>query len=87
MSRFDTESTNIIINILKGGIAMDDIICYIEQKDVFTVYEAARYLTVSTKTVYHLMHTGQLDYIKIGCRYKIEAFAIREYLDKLHSEL
>ena len=83
MSRFDTESTNIIINILKGGIAMDDIICYIEQKDVFTVYETARYLTVSTKTVYHLMHTGQLDYIKIGCRYKIEASAIRVYLDNL----
>ena len=62
---------------------MDAIICYIEQKDVFTVYEAARYLTVSTKTVYRLMHTGQLKYIKIGCRYKIEASAIREYLDSL----
>lgn len=66
---------------------MDDIICYMEQKEVFTVYEAARYLTVSTQTIYELMHSGQLKYIRIGCRYKIESSAIKEYLESLKSFL
>ncbi len=59
---------------------MKDIICYIQDKEIFTVSETARYLTVCPKTVYKLMHTGQLRFIMIGSRYKIEASAICEYL-------
>ena len=59
---------------------MKDIICFMREKEIFTVSEAAQYLTVCPQTVYKLMHTGQLRFIMIGSRYKIEASAIREYL-------
>ena len=60
---------------------MKDIICFMREKEIFTVSEAAQYLTVCAQTVYKLMHTGQLRFIMIGSRYKIEASAIREYLE------
>ena len=63
---------------------MKDLIwVMVEPKDIFTVAEAARYLAVSVSTVYKLLHTGQLEYIMIGCRYKIEATAIQKYLASL----
>ena len=66
----------------KGGDKMKEPIFFtIEPKDIFTVSEAAKYLTVSKSTIYKLLHTGQLEYIMIGCRYKIEASAILNFLE------
>ena len=42
---------------------MDSII-FVKQKDIFTVREAADYLTVSTKTVYKLIREKELDAAK-----------------------
>ena len=80
MITFGINSTNININDQKGGDPMKDLICYIEQKDIFTVMEAARYLTVSPCTVYKLMHSGKLEYFKIGNQYKIKAAALNTFL-------
>ena len=66
---------------------MKDIICYIQEKEIFTVPETAKYLTVCPQTVYKLMHTGQLRFITIGCRYKIEASAIQEYLENRRASI
>lgn len=61
---------------------MKDRIFMIEQKDIFTVKEAARYLTVSPQFVYNLIKDGQLDAINVGRRYKIKADAIIRYTNK-----
>jgi excisionase family DNA binding protein len=64
----------------RGRSGLKDVICYIEQKDIFTVPETARYLTVCTNTVYKLIHEGKLGYFKIGCRYEIQAASIRKFV-------
>lgn len=51
---------------------MDSII-FVKQKDIFTVREAANYLTVCPKTVYKLIREKDLDAAKFGNQYKITA--------------
>lgn len=43
---------------------MADRIFVVKQKDIFTVQEAAEYLTVSTKTVYKLIQNEELKSLK-----------------------
>ena len=59
----------------------DKLFVAVEPKEVFTVSEVARFLAVSTSTVYKLLYTGQLDYFKIGSRYKIDSVALASYLE------
>jgi len=35
---------------------MKDIICFMREKEIFTVSEATQYLTVCPQTIYKLMH-------------------------------
>ncbi len=60
---------------------MSDKIFIAKQKDIFTVREAAEYLTVCPKTVYGLIVCGELEAIRIGSRYKITAEALSRYID------
>lgn len=60
---------------------MSDKIFVAKQKDIFTVREAAEYLTVCPKTVYALIESGELEAIRIGCRYKIKAEALIKFID------
>lgn len=61
---------------------MSDKIYVIKQKDIFTVKEAAEYLTVCPKTVYGLIECGELKAAKIGSRYKLKAEDLISYIDK-----
>ena len=54
----------------------------VKQKDIFTVREAAEYLTVCTKTVYALIADAELEVIKMGSRYKITADSLSRYVEK-----
>lgn len=60
---------------------MADRIFVVKQKDIFTVQEAAEYLTVSTKTVYKLIQNEELKSLKIGSRYKIAAKDLSQYVE------
>ena len=60
---------------------MENKIFKVETKDIFTVGEAADYLTVSRDFVYALIKSGKLAAIKFGSRYKIKAEAIIKYID------
>lgn len=60
---------------------MADRIFVVKQKDIFTVQEAAEYLTVSTKTVYKLIQNEELKSLKIGSRYKIVAKDLSQYVE------
>ena len=60
-----------------------------EEKDLLTdrkldVSAAARVLGCSVSTIYRLMHTGQLKYIRVGPRkgYKIPLSALQEFIEK-----
>ena len=61
---------------------MTEPIIFMNKTDVLTVWEAAYYLNVSTKTVYGLIYRKELEAIRIGSRYKITAESIRRYLSK-----
>ncbi|MBR2284698.1 MAG: helix-turn-helix domain-containing protein [Ruminococcus sp.] len=61
---------------------MSDKIFVIHQKDVFTVKEAAEYLTVCPKTLYHLIECGELKAAKIGSRYKLKAEDLICYINQ-----
>ena len=61
---------------------MTDPIIFVTKKDVLTVWEAAYYLNVSTKTVYGLIYRKELEAIKIGSRYKITADSIRRNISE-----
>ena len=61
---------------------MTDPIIFVTKKDILTVREAAKHLNVSTKTVYGLIYSKELEAIKIGSRYKITAASINRYLSK-----
>lgn len=63
---------------------MNDSILYAENKEIFTVKEAARYLTVSETTIYKLIHSGIINARMLGCRYKIEASEINRYFSSLN---
>ena len=58
---------------------MDSII-FVKQKDIFTVREAADYLTVCPKTVYKLIRQKELDAAKFGRNYKITADSLSKYI-------
>ena len=60
---------------------MSDKIFIANQKNIFTVREAAEYLTVCPKTIYSLIVCGDIEAIKIGSRYKITAEALSRYID------
>ena len=60
---------------------MDSII-FVRQKDIFTVREAADYLTVCPKTVYKLIRQKELDAAKFGNQYKITADSLSRYISK-----
>jgi len=60
---------------------MDSII-FVKQKDIFTVREAADYLTVCPKTVYKLIREKELDAAKFGRNYKITADSLSRYISK-----
>ena len=60
---------------------MADRIFVVKQKDIFTVQEAAEYLTVSTKTVYKLIQNEELKSLNIGSRYKIAAKDLSQYVE------
>jgi excisionase family DNA binding protein len=51
------------------------------EERLFTVREAAEYLTVCPKTVYALIGDGELDVLKIGSRYKIPAESLSKYVE------
>ena len=57
-----------------------DTVIFVRQKDIFTVREAADYLTVSTKTVYKLIRQNELDAAKFGNQYKITADSLSKYI-------
>ena len=57
-----------------------DTMIFVRQKDIFTVREAADYLTVSTKTVYKLIRQKELDAAKFGRNYKITADSLSKYI-------
>ncbi len=61
---------------------MDEPLVFLTKKDVLTVWDAANFLNVSTKTVYGLIYSKELEAIRIGSRYKITAESIRSYLSK-----
>lgn len=60
---------------------MADRIFVVKQKDIFTVQEAAEYLTVSTKTFYKLIQNEELKSLKIGSRYKIASKDLSQYVE------
>lgn len=60
---------------------MADRIFVVKQKDIFTVQEAAEYLTISTKTVYKLIQNEELKSLKIGSRYKIATKDLSQYVE------
>ena len=57
-----------------------DTVIFVRQKDIFTVREAADYLTVSTKTVYKLIREKELETAKFGRNYKITADSLSKYI-------
>lgn len=57
-----------------------DTVIFVRQKDIFTVREAADYLTVSTKTVYKLIREKELEVAKFGNQYKITADSLSKYI-------
>ena len=59
---------------------MDTVIISVEEKEIFTVNEAARYLTVSPRFVYGLIHSNQLKAIMVGKRYKVTAESLLQYI-------
>ena len=61
---------------------MSDRIYIAKQKDLFTIKEAAEYLTVCPKTLYRLIMDGRIEAIKIGCRYKITSAALIRFIEK-----
>ena len=61
---------------------MTEPIIFVTNKDVLTVRETAYYLNVSTKTVYGLINSKELEAVRIGSRYKITAASINRYLNK-----
>jgi len=50
------------------------------EKRVYSPQEVAEALTVSTKTVYKMLHQKQLPYIKAGDKYLIPVAALDLYL-------
>jgi excisionase family DNA binding protein len=48
---------------------------------VVGVKEAGRLLAIKQTSVYGLLHSGELAFIKIGRSTRIELAALREYLD------
>ena len=61
---------------------MKSTLIVVKQKDIFTVREAAEFLTVCPKTVYSLIGDGELDVLKIGSRYKITAESLSKYVER-----
>lgn len=48
---------------------------------MMNIREVARFLNVSTKTVYRLLDRGELTAVKVGARWRIHPDAVREYLE------
>ena len=61
---------------------MKSTLIVVKQKDIFTVREAAEFLTVCPKTVYALIGGGELDVLRIGSRYKIPAESLSKYVER-----
>ena len=57
-----------------------DTVIFVKQKDIFTVREAADYLTVCPKTVYKLIREKELEVAKFGNQYKITADSLSKYI-------
>lgn len=49
---------------------------------VLTVEEVAEVLQVSTKTVYRLLHDGDLPYVQVRGSYRVTSTALAEYLER-----
>ena len=64
---------------------MNNYIFYVEPKELLTVKETARFLTVSVSTVYKLIQSGKLNALMLGTRYKIEASELKRYVNSLES--
>ena len=63
---------NIIINILSGGILMQEII--------LTREEVMQALKIGRSTFYKLIHEGILKGFKEGNRYKVPSSSVKEYV-------
>lgn len=50
-------------------------------KGLFTVLEAARYLSLSRSMIYNLMESGKLRYVKIGSARRIPRDCCRELIE------
>lgn len=47
-----------------------------------TVAEVATQMRVSKMTVYRLVHSGELDAVRVGRSFRVPADAVQEFLDK-----
>lgn len=48
----------------------------------FTVAEVAAQIRVSKMTVYRLVHSGELEAVRVGRSFRVSEKALREYLTK-----
>jgi excisionase family DNA binding protein len=55
-----------------------------EYPDVLDVKQVSRLLNVSTKTVYRLLRSGELDSLKIGRAFRIPKVNVMKYVKMLH---
>lgn len=49
---------------------------------IFTVREAAQYLQISTKTLYRILHDGDIAYVKVRSSIRITAEALEAYISQ-----
>lgn len=49
---------------------------------IFTVREAAQYLQILTKTLYRILHDGDISYVMVRNSIRITAEALQAYLSQ-----
>ena len=55
-------------------------------RGVYTAAEVADILMVTPSTVYDLLHTGQLPFVRVGRQFRIGKFALWAYINGLDRE-
>ena len=65
----------------KLTIAQSYSLFFCEYPDVLTTKDVREILGISTKTLLHLIHTGQLRSIKVGRSYRIPKLYLLQFLE------
>ena len=65
---------------MKEGNTLDTNLNILNGKLVFSPQETCRILGVGRNTIYSLLHTGELESIRIGRQFRITREAIYRYL-------